>query len=201
MSILYTIRAKRVWLQQISHSKQWRNSIITRNIKTIFTIQCVNIISPELRYGHLCGSLEAKLVIFGPTDFLFGLPINLNINAGQNKFEVDILNNVAKIANLRLKIGQIPLLSLDINGHNSVIFHPIFTFFILNCLCFHDKSNSFNIKALALFVKMLVFGPIFAARPHMGKIVHMDPKPPLKRRDVSWPSPSTHVSKSKFPKL
>ena len=35
----------------------------------------------------------------GPTDFLFGLPINLIVNAGQNKFEVDILKNVAKIAN------------------------------------------------------------------------------------------------------
>ena len=52
---------------------------------------------------------------------------------GKNKFEVDILKNVAKIANLRPKIGQIPLLSLDFNGHNSIIFHPILTFFILNC--------------------------------------------------------------------
>ena len=38
------------------------------------------------------------------------------LNAGQNKFEVDILKNVAKIANLRPKLGQIPLLSLDIKG-------------------------------------------------------------------------------------
>ena len=88
----------------------------------------------ELKYGHLCGFLEAKLVIFGPIDFLFGLPINLIVNTGQNIFEIDILNNVAKIANLRPKIGQIPLLSLDINGHNSIIFHSILTFFILNCL-------------------------------------------------------------------
>ena len=41
---------------------------------------------------------EAELVILGPTDFLFGLPINLIVNAGKNKFEVDILKNVAKIA-------------------------------------------------------------------------------------------------------
>ena len=85
---------------------------------------------PELRYGHLCGFLGAKLVILGPTDFLFGLAINLIVNAGQNKFEVDILKNVAKIANLRPKTCQIPLLSLDINWHNSIIFHPILTFFI-----------------------------------------------------------------------
>ena len=58
---------------------------------------------------------------------------NLVAVTGQNKFEVDILKNVAKIAYLRPKIGQIPLLSLNINGHNSVIFHPILTFFILNC--------------------------------------------------------------------
>ena len=31
-------------------------------------------------------------------DLQFGLPINLNVNTGQNKFEVDILKNVAKIA-------------------------------------------------------------------------------------------------------
>ena len=75
-----------------------------------------------MRYGPLCGFLVAKLEILGPTDFLFGLPINLIVNAGQNKFEVDFLKNVAKIANLRPKIGQIPLLSLEIIGHNSIIF-------------------------------------------------------------------------------
>ena len=52
---------------------------------------------------------QTKLVILGPIDFYFGLPINLNVNAEQNKFEVDILKNVAKIANFRPKIGQLPL--------------------------------------------------------------------------------------------
>ena len=126
----------------------------------------------------MCGFLEAKLVILGPIDFLFGLPINLIVNAGQNKFEVDILKTVTKIANLRPKIGQIPLLSLDFNGHNSIIFHPILTFFVLNCLFLRDESNGVQIKALSLLVKILVFGPIFAPRPHMGKIVRIDPKPP-----------------------
>ena len=100
------------------------------------------------------------------------------VNAGQNKFKVDILKNVAKIANLRPKIGQIPLLSLDINWHNSIIFHHILTFFILNCLFLQDGSNGVQIKALSFLVKILVFGPVFAPRPHMGKIVRMDPKPP-----------------------
>ena len=40
--------------------------------------------------------LGAKLVILGPIDFLFGLPINLIVNAKQKQFEVDILKNVAK---------------------------------------------------------------------------------------------------------
>ena len=55
------------------------------------------------------------MVNSGPIDFLFGLPINFNVNAGQNKFEVEILKNVAKITNSRPKIGQIQLLSLNIN--------------------------------------------------------------------------------------
>ena len=91
-------------------------------------------------FGGLTGNL-------GPIDFLFGLPINLIVNGGQNKFEVDILKNVAKIANLRPKIGQIPLLSL-----------------ILKCLFLRAKSNGVQIRAIS-------------PRPHMGKIVRMDPKP------------------------
>ena len=83
--------------------------------------------------------------IRSPIDFLFGLPINLIVNVGQNKFEVDISKNVAKIANLRPKIGQLPLLSLDINGHNSIIFYPILTFFIINCLFLRDESNGVQI--------------------------------------------------------
>ena len=31
------------------------------------------------------------MVISGMIDFQLGLPINLNVNAGQNKFKVDIL--------------------------------------------------------------------------------------------------------------
>ena len=56
------------------------------------------------------------MVISGPIDFSFGLSNNLNVNAWQNKCEVDILKNAAKIANFRPKIDQIPLSSLNING-------------------------------------------------------------------------------------
>ena len=33
-------------------------------------------------------------------------------------------------------------------------------------------------KLYLFWLKILVFGPIFAPRLHMGKIVRMDPKPP-----------------------
>ena len=36
--------------------------------------------NPELRYGHLRGFMDAEIVILGPIDFLFGLPIKLNVN-------------------------------------------------------------------------------------------------------------------------
>ena len=37
-------------------------------------------------------------------------------------------------------------------------------------LFFQDESNGSKIKALALFVKMLVFSLIFSPRPHMGEL-------------------------------
>ena len=43
----------------------------------------------------------AKLEILGPTDFLFGLPINLIVNAGQNKFEVDFLKKCGQNSQLK----------------------------------------------------------------------------------------------------
>ena len=49
---------------------------------------------------------------------------------------------------------------------------------ILNGLFLRDESNDVQIKAISLLVMILAFGPIFAPRPHMGKIVRMDPKPP-----------------------
>ena len=95
------------------------------------------------------------------------------------------------------------------------IFGPIFAFFAKNfakmgpiifgglnekCLFFRDESNGDKIKALSPLFQILIFCPIFAPRPHMGNIVRMDPKPPSKDWDVSWPSPSTHILKQKFPK-
>ena len=108
-----------------------------------------------------------------------------------------MLKNVAKIADLRPKIGQIPLLSLDFNGHNSIIFHPILTFFILNCLFLRNESNGVQIKALSLFVKILVFGPIFAPRPQWVKLCAWTQNHPKKsERVLAFPfrlQPVSHI--------
>ena len=55
------------------------------------------------------GYFVAKIVILSSIDFYFGFPINLDVNNRQNKYEVEIFKNMAKIANFRLKIGQLPL--------------------------------------------------------------------------------------------
>ena len=113
------------------------------------------------------------MVILGPIDFLFGLPINLNVNAGQ-KNEVDVLKNEAKIANLRPKLGQMPLLSLNINGNNSVDFDVLY----LNSRRIKWCANQSCLFWFRFWC--LQFGPIFAPMPHVGKIVRMamDPRPP-----------------------
>ena len=53
--------------------------------------------------------LLAKMAKLCPIDFKIGLPINNNENDGQNKFEVHISKNVAKMGNFWSKIGQVPL--------------------------------------------------------------------------------------------
>ena len=42
----------------------------------------------------------------GPIDFYFGLPLNINRNDGQNKFEVQISKRVDKMTKFRPEIGQ-----------------------------------------------------------------------------------------------
>ena len=45
----------------------------------------------------------------GPFGLKIGLPINLDLNDGQNKNKVHILKVVAQISNIWPKIGQMPL--------------------------------------------------------------------------------------------
>ena len=70
----------------------------------------------------------------GLIDFKIGLYIKVNVNRGQNKFEVNISKHLAKMAINWHKIGQMPLFNLNINWHNSVIFYPILTGFFLRLI-------------------------------------------------------------------
>ena len=42
--------------------------------------------------------LLAQMAKLSPINFIIGLPINLYVNGGQNKFKVSVSKNVAKIA-------------------------------------------------------------------------------------------------------
>ena len=42
----------------------------------------------------------------GLSHFSIGLPLNINANEGQNKFEVHILQNVTRMTNYLPKMGQ-----------------------------------------------------------------------------------------------
>ena len=67
-----------------------------------------------LRYGHFC----VKVVNLGPMDFQLGLPLNIKKNEGQNKFEVHISKNVAKMAIFWPKIGQDATFAPSLNEYN-----------------------------------------------------------------------------------
>ena len=74
-------------------------------------------------------------------DFKIGLPIILTkVNDGKTKFEVDILNNMAKICGFWPKMGPSPLLPRPSNGCNLVIL-CYFGFLFSSCLFFPDESN------------------------------------------------------------
>ena len=65
----------------------------------------------------------------GPIGFTIGLSININVNDGQNKYDIRISKNKAKIPYFQPKTGQLPLWRVTLNGHNLAIFHSILTFF------------------------------------------------------------------------
>ena len=54
-------------------------------------------------------------------------PPCINVNEGQNKFEVHISKTMAKIANFQPKIGQDATFTQTLNGHNSALSYPILT--------------------------------------------------------------------------
>ena len=99
---------------------------------------------------------------------------------GQNKVKGHISKNVAKMAILWPKIGQRHFGARALHGHNLAIFDLIWT-------------NEYT-KMTSSISLLLVFGPHFAPRPHMGNVVHMDSKLPSNCWNMSWPSWPTHIS-------
>ena len=75
-------------------------------------------------FWSLFGNRMADL---GLIDSKLGLYIKINVNKGQNKFEVHISKNVAKMAILWPKIGQRHFGARASHGHNLAIFHQILT--------------------------------------------------------------------------
>ena len=63
----------------------------------------------------------------GLIDSKLGLYFKINVNKGQNKFEVHISKNEAKMAILWPKIGQRHFGARASHGHNLAIFHQILT--------------------------------------------------------------------------
>ena len=78
---------------------------------------------------------ETSWAILGKYLVILATFFNINANDGQNKFEVHILKNVAKMTNYLPKMGQDATFARTLNGHNSVIFHPILTFDHTKMIC------------------------------------------------------------------
>ena len=131
----------------------------------------------------------------GLIDSKLSLYIKINVNKGQNKFEVHISKNVAKMVILWPKIGQRHFGARASHCHNLAIFHQIFT-------NEHTKMTSSLrriecnkiLSSISLFY-ILFFGSIFAPRPHMGNVVRMDSKLPSSCWYMFWPSWPAHISK------
>ena len=69
-----------------------------------------------------------KMSILIPIGLKIGLPITLHVNDGQNKLEVCISKNMAKMAKKWLKNCRAATFGQSWDGHNSAILHPIWTF-------------------------------------------------------------------------
>ena len=80
-----------------------------------------------LRYGQFSDFSEIfgdRMANLSLIDLKLGFYIEVNVNDGQNIFEVHISKHLAKMARCHFWAR--------ITRHNSVIFYPIFTFFCLN---------------------------------------------------------------------
>ena len=73
-----------------------------------------------------------RMANLGLIDFKMGLYIKVNVNAGQNKFEVHIYQFAQNGHQLAQNRPDATLATLTLFGHNLIIFHPILTLFFLN---------------------------------------------------------------------
>ena len=117
-------------------------------------------------FWSLFGNRMADLSLI---DSKLGLYITINVNNRQNKFEVHISKNVAKMAILWPKIGQRHFCARASHGHNLAIFHQILT-------NEHTKMTSslrrieWNtiLSSISLFY-ILVFWPHFCSEASHGQ--------------------------------
>ena len=91
-----------------------------------------------------------------------GLYIKINVNNRQNKFEVHISKNVAKMAILWPKIGQRHFGARASHGHNLAIFHQILTSSLRRI-----EWNTI-LSSISLFY-ILVFWPHFCSEASHGQ--------------------------------
>ena len=140
-------------------------------------------------FSSLFGNRMANL---GLIDSKLGLYIKINVNNGQNKFEVHISKNVAKMAILWPKIGQRHFGARASHGHNLAIFHQILT-------NKHTKMTSslrrieWNtiLSSISLFY-ILVFWPHFW---FTWAMLYVWKKLPSSCWYMFWPSWPAHISK------
>ena len=112
----------------------------------------------------------------GLIDFKLGLYIKVNVNAGQNKFEVHISKNVT-------------------NGHNLAIFHLILTNEYTKMTISSRRIEWIKKLSSISLLENLVFGAHFCSKASMGNVVPMDSKLLSNYWYMSWPSWPTHISK------
>ena len=137
-----------------------------------------------------------RMADLGLIEFKLGLYIKINVNNGQNKFEVHISKNVAKMAILWPKIGQRHFGARASHGHNLAIFHQILTnehTKMTSSLRRIEWNKNSKLYLLVLYIGFLA--PFFAPRPHMGNVVRMDLKLPSSCWYMFWPSWPAHISK------
>ena len=87
-----------------------------------------------------------RMADLGLIDSKLGLYIKIYVNNGQNKFEVHISKNVAKMAILWPKIGQRHFGARASHGHNLAIFHQILT---------NEHTKNSKLYLLVLYIGFL----------------------------------------------